>query len=215
MAPTIPLLASKEISVRQALAGPHRALCEAAIHVELDKMLVKHKAFVPIEEKDIPLDAARIYSRMFIKEKFTGAGYHVKVGARLAAGGNRQPSDSYFDTFAPIVDETVDKLIVAAFYADAIKNGYTEDMTLCDFDVPGAFLNIPLDTTNCPRPIVMRLSADLPHPLAGPWVLLKKGVYGLKQLNNMFGKELRHQFTLVGFSSDPPGTVCFLQGGPC
>ena len=76
-------------------------------------------------------------------------------------------------------------------------------MVMCDFDVPGAFLNIPLDVSNCPRPIVMRLSADLPHPLAGQWVLLMKGVYGLKQSNNMFDKELRHQFSLAGFSSDP------------
>ena len=85
---------------------------------------------------------------MFIKEKFHGSGSHVKVLVRLAAGGDRQPSDSYLDTFSPTMDETNDKLIVASFYADAIKRGYTKDMVMCDFDVPGAFLNIPLDTSN-------------------------------------------------------------------
>ena len=94
---------------------------------------------------------------MFTKEKFLGDGSFDKFSARLAAGGNRQPADSYFETFAPTVDESINKLIVAAFYADAVSNSYVDSMVMCDFDVPGAFLNIALDKTNCPRPIVMRL----------------------------------------------------------
>ena len=72
-------------------------------------------------------------------------------------------------------------------------------MVMCDFDVPGAFLNIPLDKSNCPRPIVMRLQPDLPHPLAGSWVLLHKRVYGLRQSNCMFSKDLSAQFLAAGY----------------
>ena len=43
-----PLLDSKEISVRQAMAGPHRLLCVAAIMKEMDKMLRIYQAFRPI-----------------------------------------------------------------------------------------------------------------------------------------------------------------------
>ena len=74
-----------------------------------------------------------------MKEKFTGQGSHVKVGARLAAGGNRQPADSYFDTFAPTIDEPIDKLVIAAFFVDAVKRGYVGDMVMCALMSPVHF----------------------------------------------------------------------------
>ena len=63
---TTPLLDSKEISVRQAIAGPHRLLCVAAIMKEMDKMLRIYQAFRPIRLDDIDPDAVKIYSRMFM-----------------------------------------------------------------------------------------------------------------------------------------------------
>jgi hypothetical protein len=104
------------------------------------------------------------------------------------------------------VDESTTKVAIAAFHADAVKNGYVRELCMSDFDVPGAFLNIELDKTSCPRPIVMRIQDDLPHPLAGKWVLIKKGVYGLKQSNNLFELDIRKQFHAAGFlplESDP------------
>ena len=85
---------------------------------------------------------------------------------------------------------------------------------MCDFDVPGAFLNIPLDKSNCPRPIVIKLQSDLPHPLAGQWVLLLKGVYGLKQSNSMFEKDLRKRFTAAGFHADETEPCVYVKRHP-
>jgi hypothetical protein len=97
------------------------------------------------------------------------------------------------------VDENTTKVAIAAFHADAVKNNYVKELCMSDFDVPGAFLNIALDTTSCPRPIVMKIQDDLPHPLAGKWVLIMKGVYGLKQSNNLFEQDIRKQFAQAGY----------------
>ena len=61
----------------------------------------------------------------------------------------------------------------------------------------------------------MKLQPDLPHPLAGRWVLLKKGLYGLKQSNNMFEKDLRQQFTKAGFLSDPAEPCIYYKIEKC
>ena len=143
---------------------------------------------------------------MFVIWKRDAAGKVTRANARLACGGNDQPRDSYRETYAPTVDENTTKVAIAAFHADAVKNGYVKELCMSDFDVPGAFLNIELDKTSRPRPIVMKIQEDLPHPLAGKWVLIKKGVYGLKQSNNLFELDIRKQFLAAGYlplESDP------------
>jgi hypothetical protein len=151
---------------------------------------------------------------MFIKDKYLGDGTYDKTSARLAAGGNTQPADSYLETYAPTVDEILNKLAVAAFYVDAIKNNYVSDMTLCDFDVPGAFLNIPLSPTTSPRQILLRLQSDLPHPYAGKWCLVKKGLYGLKQSNALFSADRAAQFTKAGFHPSAADPCVFIKFHP-
>ncbi len=129
-----------------------------------------------------------------------------KVSARLAAGGNRQPLGSYGATYAPTVDDSSTKLVNAAMLADAVKFGYHEKIHMPSFDVPGAFLNVPLDRSTCPRQILMYLQPNLPHPLAGQWVEVTGALYGLKQSNNLFEADFRKQFIAAGFhacQSDP------------
>ena len=198
-----PPLPPKELSVRRALRCSNSDNVMPAIELEMTKLGDTYRAIRPININDIDADAVRIRSRMFVKEKFDGSGLYTKTSARLAAGGNNMPSDSYTDTHALTVDETYKNLAIAAFYADAIKNGYLQDMHMSDFDIPGAFLNTELNKSNCPRQIVMFIQNAIPHKLAGTWVEVLRGVYGLKQSNHIFEKELCEVFASAGFSPTP------------
>jgi len=197
----------KEISVKKALLSPDADLhLRPAINKEMTKLTTQYQAIEEIAARDIPANAVRLRSKMFVIWKRDAAGKVTRANARLACGGNDQPRDSYRETYAPTVDESTTKVAIAAFHADAVKNNYVRELCMSDFDVPGAFLNIELDKTSCPRPIVMKIQEDLPHPLAGKWVLIKKGVYGLKQSNNLFELDIRKQFHKAGFlplESDP------------
>ena len=82
------------------------------------------------------------------------------------------------------------------------------------FDVPAAFLHIPLDKKSNPRKIVMYLQKDLPHPLAGQWVEVIGALYGLKQCNNLFEADLRKQFTKAGFISCPSDPCVYVKFHP-
>ena len=198
---TVPLVfgPKKEISVKKALLSPDADLhLRPAINKEMTKLTTQYQAIEEIAAKDIPADAVRLRSKMFVVWKRDAAGKVTRANARLACGGNDQPKDSYRETYAPTVDKNTTKVAIAAFHADAVENNYVKELCMSDFDVPGAFLNIALDKTSCPRPIVMRIQDDLPHPLAGKWVLIKKGVYGLKQSNNLFELDIRKQFKAAG-----------------
>ena len=158
----------KEISVKKALLSPDADLhLRPAINKEMTKLTTQYQAIEEIAASDIPADAVRILSKMFVVWKRDAAGKVTRANARLACGGNDQPKDSYRETYAPIVDESTTKVAIAAFHANAVKNHYVRDLCMSDFDIPGAFLNIELDKISCPRPIVMRIQADLPYPLAG------------------------------------------------
>ena len=205
---------TREVSVRKALNGPTRDKAAPAVAKELTKVFTLYDALELFDYSKRDHDAVLIHSRMLIKDKYHGDGSYDKTSARLAAGGNTQPSDSYVDTFAPTVDETLNKLIVAAFFADAVKNNYLQDMVMCDFDVPGAFLNVPLDRKSCPRQILMRLQPDLPHPFAGKWCLVKKGLYGLKQSNALFAADLKAQFLKAGFLPSEADPCVYIKVSP-
>ena len=57
----------------------------------------------------------------------------------------------------------------------------------------------------------MLLQPDLPHPLAGKWVELVGALYGLKQSNHLFEKDLRSQFILAGFNPCPSDPCVYVK----
>jgi hypothetical protein len=62
-----------------------------------------------------------------------------------------------------------------------------------------------LDKKNSPRQIVMMIDPRIPHPMAGKWVEVVGGVYGLKQSNHIFGEDFSHTILSAGFAhtTDP------------
>ena len=91
-----PFAPEKEISVKEALISPYaKEHLIPAIDREMHKLTTTYEALKEIKFKDIDKDAVRIRSKMFVIWKMEGTGKVTKANARLAAGGNLQPDDSY------------------------------------------------------------------------------------------------------------------------
>ena len=204
----IPTTVAREFSLKNALNRPDLAppaAIDAAVSVEMQKCLDKYTAFRPIDACDIRPGAVHIYSSMLIKLKVDG-----RLTARLAAGGDSMPPGSYGETFAPCVDDVSKNVMIAAFQAKA----YLEGVPLClsDFDVPGAFLNVPLPPSD--TQYIMHLQPHLPHPLAGRAVLLLKAVYGLKQSNHLFDVDFRTACASASFFPTPSDPCLYVRSDP-
>jgi hypothetical protein len=196
--PAFPTRMTKEMSSRQARLCLSADDMAAAENGEMEKLTTTHTAIRSIAYEDVHSDAVRVYCQFLYKEKHEDAlsGAPSRVTCRCAANGNRQPSDSFGETYAPTADGTSRLLALAAFQADAIKNGYIDDLGMSDFDVKGAFLHVPLDSK---RQVIMKLPSDISHPLAGQWVEVLKSIYGLKQSNHSFDADLRKVILSAGF----------------
>ena len=132
----------------------------------------------------VELDAFRVSSLIFIKFKRDG-----RVTARLAACGNQQVAGSFSESYASTSDHATFACIMAAYYAHQQQTGTT--FTHADFDITGAFLQCALPrTATGGKQLVMRLPDGLNHPLSGQWVEVLGAIYGLKQSNAIFEKDL-------------------------
>jgi len=201
---------SKEISLRAALSSNFDAThqqVQAAVAAEMDKMTVQFGVFREVSDDEVDADAVHVYSSMLIKMKSSG-----EIKARLAAGGNRMPDDSFCETFAPCASDESKKLMIASYQAFAKQSGVA--LSISDFDVVSAFLHIELTKANCPRQIIMHLQKNLPHPLAGKKVILLKGIYGLKQSNHMFDDDFRKQCALAGFEPTAADPCVYVKSDP-
>ena len=99
--------------------------------------MVQKQVFIPISLAEIPTGekSSRIYSSMFLKEKFHPDGGLKKLKARLVAGGNMQDRSLYDDNSISSPTASVPAvLIVSALGAD-------QDQIICSIDFPGAYLN--------------------------------------------------------------------------
>jgi hypothetical protein len=63
-----------------------------------------------------------------------------------------------------------------------------DDFTFMSFDVPAAFLQAPLNTSNCPRPLIGKIPNYVPHADAGKLVLHLKAWYGTRNANGIYDK---------------------------
>jgi hypothetical protein len=167
-----------------------------AVATEIHKQTEKYDTFRELTHANpMESDAFKVSSLMFIKFKNCG-----RVTARLAACGNRQPPESYSDTYAPTSDHPTFALTVAAYYANAIATNTVPSLIHAAFDVPGAFLQerLPRSATGG-KQLVMRLPHNLPHRLAGKWVEVVGAVYGLKQSNAIFAAGFAKTLATIGF----------------
>ena len=189
---------NKEMTYRQGVKTIPPDELRTAVATELTKLFDTHQAIRPILPSAIRPDAVRIYSSMLVKTKYFADGSYDRVSARLAAGGNTQPEGSYGDTYAPTADESSGLCAFASFAAHAVQHNYSHQLQYSNFDVKGAFLWVPRDTS---IQIIMRLPSYIDHPLAGCDVEVLKSIYGLKDSNANFDVDFRKQIIKAGFKS--------------
>jgi hypothetical protein len=206
-------------------AGLHMHPKEAkkAMAKEMDKMEARFGVFAPTATaySDIPADAVKVYGHMFLKYKYHSDGSHrvdddgdMLISARLYADGSHQPPDSYHDTYAGTADDTCKQAFIAAYGARAKKFNIINDLEIFSFDVPGAFLQVKFTHENCPKPIYMKLPANVNHRFAGKWVLLLGALYGLKPSNHLFDKDLTATLALAQFYPSPEDPKIFHRAHP-
>ena len=142
---------------------------------------------------------------MRFKDKFISDGSYDRSTARLAAGGDTQPEDSYGETYVATATESNKILLLAAMHADVVHRNAVHSLHMSSFDITGAFLHVKLDKKNSPRQIVMMIDPHIPHLMAGKWIEVVGCVYGLKQSNHIFGEDFSHTILSAGFAhtTDP------------
>jgi hypothetical protein len=201
-----------EISLNQALKHPNASALIPAIAEEIDGMREDYHAYDVIDENEIPIDAIRCHTVIFCKEKEHPNTKQIYWKARMAICGNEQPPHSYLETFAGTADNSLRLLTLALCLADAVFHKYIDRLQINSIDVPKAFVQIPVTSENCPHPIVAKLPNNLPHRLAGRWIILNALVYGTKQANHAFTKEFDRVIKSAGFNptlGDPHIYTCF------
>ena len=107
-------------------------LAEQAIQAEIQQM-VSRGVFKPVNISEVPRDqqCSKIYSSMFLKEKFNIDGSLKKLKARLVAGGNMQNRNLYEeDSISSPTVSVPAVLIVAAL-------GANQGSVVLTIDFPG------------------------------------------------------------------------------
>ena len=184
----------------------------AAVETEMNK-LHRYSALRVIRYEDLPPNAIILNSFFIYKNKTNAqSGEVTKMTARLAVDGSEQPLETYSDTYAATADQNKVSLAKAAYLADAIKNGYVDQVYMKDLDVCGAFLHAMYESKLGTR-LFMRLPKNMPgvipgtlHPMAGLLVELVKALYGLPESNMLFEKQRNIAIFKSGFkplASDP------------
>jgi len=113
---------------------------------------------------------------------------------RIAAMGDQLPPLPSGDTFAAVVSEGPKVLAIAAMQAHCQSRG--DRFLISDADVVGGFLHIPLLS---PVPMYLLLPENLPHPLAGRYLLIHHAIYGLRESNRLFSLEMTRVILEAGF----------------
>lgn len=98
-------------SFKAAHAGPYDKEWTAAELKEIETML-RLKVFKPIRRKDVPKGTQLIPLKWVYKTKFDADNFRTHK-ARLCARGDRQASDSYGETFAPVSKMAALRLLFA------------------------------------------------------------------------------------------------------
>ena len=194
-----------EKTLKQALK-PEFAVASKLVH----GAVVKHLDMLTEELGTISLiyyftniqpDCVRVYGQILVKLK-----HDNRITARLAAGGNRQPSSSHGETYAPTACESSSNLLLAAY--QAFGKSESIPIHVNTFDLSNAFQNTLLDKENYPQQIIMLMPDHLPGKYAcysNQWVEVHKALNGLRQANELFDRDIRSQMHTAGFteSCDP------------
>jgi hypothetical protein len=193
-----------EKTLKQALK-PEFAVASKLVHgavvKHLDMLTEELGTISLIDFTNIQPDCVRVYGQILVKLK-----HDNRITARLAAGGNRQPSSSHGETYAPTACESSSNLLLAAY--QAFGKSESIPIHVNTFDLSNAFQNTLLDKENYPQQIIMLMPDNLPGKYAcysNQWVEVHKALNGLRQANELFDRDIRSQMHTAGFteSCDP------------
>ena len=195
--------AAERLSIKNSMKLDHTATL-AAIDKELTKYFDTYDVVRLGEEvvfSDIPTTALKQYNRMFLSRHFNADGSLRKFSARCFTDGSRQPSNTYYDSYAATCDQ-VDKFAALAAY-QARSNATGLPLQIFSFDIPGFFLQGRLTAENSPVDCYIHFANDIPHPCAGKWYLRRAGTYGSRNANAISDAELHQLYTDHGFFPNP------------
>jgi hypothetical protein len=171
-------------TLKEALSSPYRDLWEAAIAEELESL----REAGTWELVEPPRGIKVFPSRFVLKVKRNSDGSLERRKARLVLKGNFQRADiDYFDTYAPVADFVVVRIMLAMACANS--------WVVHQLDVKSAFLNGYLD-----EEIYMKLPGEYARS-DGKVCKLKRAIYGLRQAPRAWNKRLCDDLRGRGFTS--------------
>ena len=170
--------------------------------VEVDKRLRLGALGKDFALRELPFNAVIVRAHVLYKIKADD-----RDTCRIAAMGDQLPPLPSADTFAAVVGEGPKVLAIAAMQAHCQFRA--EVFLMSDADVVGGFLHIPL---NSPVPMYLLLPDNLPHPLAGRYLLIQHAIYGLRESNRLFSLEMTRVITKVaGYVSTQGDSQLFVK----
>jgi hypothetical protein len=122
-----------------------------AFHKEMDKYfgsMAVCDITKPIRLADVPAGALKQHQSIIVQPRFHATGGIRKIGVRCVTQGQHQPETSYHSLYAGTV-ATVTRFATAAAYNARAKATATS-LHHFSFDIPGAFLQVPLTTETSP-----------------------------------------------------------------
>jgi len=162
---------------RAALDAEYAEQWKEAIGKEVASM-ESHEVFTIVEK--VPQGASMIGSRWVMGRKRMANGTIDKWKVRLVGHGDLQKPGNYNDITSPVIDSASIRL--------ALSLAAKHDLEIAVLGIPTAFLSCPLHET-----LYMRLPEDEwpdPYGRAKPQVKLNKTMYGIKQANQEYYKEV-------------------------
>jgi len=155
----------------------------------------------PIRFGDIPEAALKQHQSIIVQPRFHASGGIRKIGVRCVTQGQHQPETSYHSLYAGTV-ATVTRFATAAAYTARAK-ATTTSLNHFSFDIPGAFLQVPLTPETSPVDCYIKFPANIPHPCAGKWFHRFKSMYGSKNANASFADDFAATLNTAGFFPNP------------
>jgi hypothetical protein len=176
----IPSTKCKEVTLRAAVKNADPVRLRKSTEVEINKNVSIGAYGEFMLEAQVPSDALIVDAHVLYKLKADG-----RETCRIAVMGNRLEKKPTAQTFASVVSDGAKMFSLAAMQAHCeLRN---DDLIITDLDVVGGFLHIEL---NSPVPMFLRLPKNLPHPMAGRCVEIKRAIYGLQESNRLFALEM-------------------------
>jgi hypothetical protein len=131
-----PLIKKEELTYKQAMLHPAAAKCSIALDIELGGLIDNLHALgpKPTAFEEIPPHGAIIPSKAFFKYK---PSLPHEWKCRFVLGGDRQPADTFGETFAGMADLCLSILILALAQAHSVVNNYK--LHVAGFDITMAF----------------------------------------------------------------------------